>query len=295
MKFIHVHYDIIQPNWKVLHVGGGRQPFRRANFVLDNVSYNDREFNNSWVHTIPEHYSSSTWIQQPIEQTPWPFEDEEFDYVLIDSALVCTRDPIAVCNEMERVAKRGYVEVPSVTTEHLRGICEEKYTGYPTHRWIADVVDNKLRFYYKHPVIHVKKDFWVMQPGISQPPYINPNFSVTALFWDTTLSSYEDCDVAEFPDWVFEENTWKHKELIKTVTNELDFWKLSAPVPVLLEESPFRENSLVSLHTVQPKFLISMMTDSNQRSEDMLKFEHIIALRYKKQCEAINLSLNDKP
>lgn len=293
MQFIHVHYDIIQPNWKVLHVGGGRQPFRRANYVLDNISYEDRQHNNSWVHTIPEHYSSSTWIKQPIDQVPWPFEEEEFDYVLIDSALVHTRDPIAVCREMERVSKRGYVEIPSVTTEHLRGIVEKQYTGYPAHRWIVDVVDNKLRFCHKHPSIHMKEDFWVKYPETSKPPYLNPKFSVTALFWDTTLVSYEDLEVADFPDWVFEENAWKHKELM--ASGEIDIWNPSAPVPVLLEEIPFKENMLVPLQSVPAKFLISMMSDSNQRSEDMLKFEHIIALRYKKQLEAINLSTSDKP
>lgn len=281
MKFIHVHYDIIKPDWKVLQVGGSRQPFRRANVVIDPRPYLERSKRNSWVQTIPEYFSEETWFTQPLEETPWPFEDEEFDYVIIDDAIVSARDPVAVCREMERVGKRGYIEFPNVVLQHLRGAEDPNYTGYTSHRWFADVKDNAIRFSYKHPSVHVKRDFWIENPGVSVQPWINPKKAVDGLFWETSIQCYEDYENMDFPDWFFEENIWKYREQTKTEQQCKDFWKIDEPVPVMLESSPFQADTLVRINELPFKFAVSMVTNKNERHIEMLKFEHYIAAKIK--------------
>lgn len=281
MKFIHIHYDIIQPEWKVLHVGGGRQPFRRANFVIDSCSWSERNKANSWVQAIPEYFSENTWYTQSLEEIPWPFSDEEFDYVIIDDVIVQSRDPIAICREMERVAKRGYIEFPNVITQHLRGVESPNYTGYGNHRWFADVKNNAIRFSYKHPSVHGKKEFWIENPHLSVQPWINPTKAVDGIFWDTSIECYEDYEISEFPDWFFEENIWKYKEQTANEQQLKTFWKIDEPVPVMLETSPFQENTLVHINNVPFKFAISMLTNKNERHVEMLKFEHFIVAKNK--------------
>lgn len=277
MKFVHVHHSIIQPEWKVLQVGGGHQPFRRANYVIDNKPWSERRSVHSWLQNMPESFTEATWVAQDLENTPWPFEDEEFDYVIVDDALVATRDPIAVLKEIERVGKRGYIEVPSVYTHHLRGVEEEKYTGHTGYRWLTFVDNNELKFVYKHPSIHVKEDFWIKNPNISAAPYLAPKFSVVGLFWEESIVGAEDVDTAEFPDWFYEENIWSYKTHTDTPEKLQAFWKINDFVPVLLTDQPFRSGMLVDITTLQPYFSISMVTEQNQRHEDMLKYEYLIA------------------
>ena len=54
-------------------------------------------------------------ISAPTE--PWPFADDFFDFAVCTFTLEDVRDPIRVCEEMSRVAKAGYVEVPSLLDE----------------------------------------------------------------------------------------------------------------------------------------------------------------------------------
>ena len=56
----------------------------------------------------PERFSADTWVQRDIcDREPYPFEDEQFDFVVCSHTLEDVRDPIWVCDEMVRVAKRG--------------------------------------------------------------------------------------------------------------------------------------------------------------------------------------------
>ncbi|SBW25360.1 hypothetical protein FDG2_4521 [Candidatus Protofrankia californiensis] len=60
------------------------------------------------------------------------------------------RGPIAVCRELSRVARRGYVEVPSVWIECTFdvdvGPLTSRYPGYEKHRWPVFHEDDELLF-----------------------------------------------------------------------------------------------------------------------------------------------------
>lgn len=134
---------------RVLDVGGWWKPFTRADHVIDLLPYDSRG-GGGRIGNAPERFSSNTWTQFDICETPWPFDDKEFDFVYCGQTLEDIRDPIAVCRELSRVARRGYVEVPSAWIECTYDIdvgpLTPRYPGYEKHRWLVFEEDAGLLF-----------------------------------------------------------------------------------------------------------------------------------------------------
>ncbi len=59
-----------------------------------------------------------------------PFADDEFDFALCRNGMAQADDPVSACRELQRVAKRGFLEMP--------GILWECMLGHPAHRWAAE-------------------------------------------------------------------------------------------------------------------------------------------------------------
>jgi ubiquinone/menaquinone biosynthesis C-methylase UbiE len=62
-----------------------------------------------------------------------PFEDKSVDFLICSHTLEDLRDPIRVCREINRVAKAGYIEVPSRAMETIFGLEHRGYPGYYHH------------------------------------------------------------------------------------------------------------------------------------------------------------------
>jgi hypothetical protein len=229
------------------------------------------------MQTIPENFQEDNWFRHDITKRPWPYADKQFDYVIVGHDLVTVRDPVAVCKEIQRVGKRGYIETPSVFVEHLKGAESSEYAGFSSHRWLADFANGSLRFVYKHPYIHTNPNFSIENPNISQRPYVNPHHATLGFFWENFFEVYEDVELADFPDWYFEENIWKYKELTKTEEGHKLFWSIDTPVPVLLQKAPFVNNSLVPISEVDTVFSVPLITNQNVRHPEMLKLEQILS------------------
>jgi Methyltransferase domain len=137
----------------VLDVGGWIQPFTRADWVIDLMPYETRGRFGTQGEP-PERFTADTWVQRDIcDHVPWPFEDGQFDFVTCAHTLEDIRDPIWVCHELNRVARAGYVEVPSRLEEHTYGF-QGPWVGWGHHRWLIDVGGDRLEFVMKHHVIH---------------------------------------------------------------------------------------------------------------------------------------------
>ena len=67
------------------------------------------------------HFTAATWIRQDICGGRWPFDDHFFDFAICSHTLEDVRDPLHVCAELMRVAKAGYIEVPSRVKETCLG------------------------------------------------------------------------------------------------------------------------------------------------------------------------------
>lgn len=121
----------------VLDVGSGGGPNPRANVLCDKfVSDGVERHGNPLVTDRP-------LVVGDVEHLP--FADKAFDFVICSHVLEHVRDPATAINELQRVARRGYIETPSAEWEKL--------AGFPFHRWLVSRVDGRLVFQHKHAPI----------------------------------------------------------------------------------------------------------------------------------------------
>ena len=158
---------------EVLQVGGFDAPFGRADWVLDERPYTERG-----VAEGRERFDSRSWLVRDVcAREPWPFEDDRFAFAVC-TTLASVRDPIGVCTELSRVARAGYVEVPTIEAELAGG----------SMRWLCDVADAELVFVHKHPVV-------VGDARVRVPPRWHARLQaaerVHGLFWEDHLPARE--------------------------------------------------------------------------------------------------------
>jgi len=129
------HTTLEFPNhWKVLDVGSGHNPHKRANVLVDRFILNNFERSGQKID-MPE---DKLLIQA--DGAALPFPSKIFDFVICSH--VVEHIPIdeleAFCEELSRVAKAGYIETPSKWAEKLRHA--------PNHRWFVSSKNNVLIF-----------------------------------------------------------------------------------------------------------------------------------------------------
>lgn len=140
----------------VLDVGGWAVPFPRADWMLDLAPYETR---GEWGYDgdrAQERFTAATWVQRDIcDREPWPFADKQFDFAICSHTLEDVRDPVWVCSELVRVAKAGYIEVPSRLQEQAWAV-HGPWTGWSHHHWLIDVDQDaqSIDFVFKHHVVH---------------------------------------------------------------------------------------------------------------------------------------------
>ncbi len=119
---------------RVLDVGGATNRLARVDVVLDLLPGAD--------------------VRRDVcDREPWPFADDEFDFAICSHTLEDVRDPVWVCSELQRVARAGYVEVPSRLEEQCWGVHGE-WAGWSHHRWLVDVDDGGIVFGHKSHAVH---------------------------------------------------------------------------------------------------------------------------------------------
>ena len=149
--------DVLNPDDVVLDIGGWGRPFTRADRVMDLRPYESRGVLGH-DGELPERFSRETWIQRDIcDREPYPFQDDEIDFVICSHTLEDVRDPLWVCQEMVRIAKAGYIEVPSRLEEQCYGI-EGPWVGRAHHRWLIDVEGDAITFSHKSHVLDRRRD-----------------------------------------------------------------------------------------------------------------------------------------
>lgn len=144
----------LAPGALVLDVGGGARPFQRADWVLDILPFAARGALGYNASGATPRYDPETWVQRDIcDREPWPFRDEQFDFVVCAQTLEDVRDPVWVCAELQRVAAAGYIEVPSLREELTHGI-QGPWVGWGHHRWLVFAGESSIEFLFKHHVIN---------------------------------------------------------------------------------------------------------------------------------------------
>ncbi len=181
----------------VIDVGGGMAPFPRADWVIDALSFDQRgALLRSRQAEQPHRVRRDTWVQRDLcSREPWPLSDRQFDYAVCSHVLEDLRDPVWVCAEMSRIAKAGYVEVPSRVVEQSTGIEHPRLAGYYHHRWLVSVHDQQLEFRMKPHLLHVTRNAVVAATGFWRT--INPRYAITVLYWTDVLPCREVLEFGE--------------------------------------------------------------------------------------------------
>jgi Methyltransferase domain len=141
----------------VLDVGGWASPFDRADWVIDLQPYATRGRYDYDRASARERFSERTWVQRDVcDRDPWPFADDQFDFAVCAQTLEDVRDPVWVCRELCRVARAGYVEVPSRLEEQSLGV-HGPWIGWSHHRWLCEVLDGRIEFVAKPHLLHARR------------------------------------------------------------------------------------------------------------------------------------------
>ncbi len=112
----------IQPGDRVLDVGGGQRPLRRADVNIDFDVFEG-------LHRQGQAVSRDRPLVCGDVQR-LPFRTGAFDVACCRMVLEHVLDPVAACKELQRVARRGFLETPNTFWE-----C---FYGHPTHRWLIE-------------------------------------------------------------------------------------------------------------------------------------------------------------
>jgi uncharacterized protein YbaR (Trm112 family)/SAM-dependent methyltransferase len=104
----------------VLEVGSGNNPNPRSDILCDRYLHDNSERAGEF----------GIVIDRPLviaDGYHLPFADNAFDYVICSHILEHMKDPKSFLAEVERVGKRGYIEVPSAVSERI--------FGWDFHHW----------------------------------------------------------------------------------------------------------------------------------------------------------------
>ena len=129
-----------KPDWKILDIGCGYGANEFANTICD-------------VQDLSKFYKDKNFIK--LENKQLPFKDNEFDFVIASHVLEHVEDFKFFINELERVSKKGYIELPTKLEDNL--VFENKND----HLWHMDfddvnsklLISNKLQ--YIEPILTV--------------------------------------------------------------------------------------------------------------------------------------------
>jgi Methyltransferase domain len=184
----------------VLDVGGWAAPLNRADWIIDVMPYESRGAMFAGVGPGPARFSSETWVQADIcAQEPWPFENEFFDFALCTFTLEDLRDPIRVCAEMSRVARAGYIEVPSLLDELTWRNPEASggpWVGHAHHRWLCTLERGELVFLPKFHSLHSRRGAQVRPRWARQ---LRVDERVLGHFWEGALPARERVAIDSYP------------------------------------------------------------------------------------------------
>jgi hypothetical protein len=188
----------------VIDVGGWHNPFGPATHVIDLGSHATRQAADSLTPGEVERFSAETWTIHDVCTPPWPFEDNRFDFAICSHLLEDVRDPIAVCRELARVAKAGYIEVPSRAREifakarffTLRAaLGRMPEIGFYHHRWMVEGEGSALRFFRKSHQLAMDSDFFITRGELGRK--MTENESGRCLWWEGDFTAEEVYEVED--------------------------------------------------------------------------------------------------
>jgi hypothetical protein len=176
------------PEDVVLDVGAWAKPFERADWVLDLMPYDTRGMYGYDREHANERFSAETWVVRDMcNREPWPFADDQFDFAICSHTLEDVRDPVWVCSELQRVARAGYIEVPSRLEEQTFGV-QGNFVGWAHHRWFTEIKGDRIEFTMKIHGLHDHPPWYFPRERLAQ---LSPQEKVLSLWWEGSFEVTE--------------------------------------------------------------------------------------------------------
>ena len=151
--------------WNILDIGCGYNANKFAKVICD-------------IQDLSNHYQDKKFIR--LTEKKLPFKDKEFDFVVASHVMEHVEDVEFFIKEIERVSKKGYIELPTKLEDNL--VFENK----KDHLWHMDFddVENKLliskKVQYFEPVLTVS--------SIKKLNEVFRSSLVLELIWEDTIN-----------------------------------------------------------------------------------------------------------
>lgn len=168
----------IKSGERVLEVGGGHNPHPRSNVVVD--KFVDTNYHRSGDIKV---LKNQTFMQADGENLP--FKDKEFDYVICCQVLEHVENPEKFLSEQFRVAKRGFMETPSLLGEYLFPRESHKWIIHELNDVLYLVDKQKINFIYGYDMGELIQDYLPTHSiGFKLLEKTHPNMITNRIEWE---------------------------------------------------------------------------------------------------------------
>ena len=161
------------PDWKILDIGCGYNANKYANTVCD-------------VQDLSKFYQDKKFIQ--LDGKKLPFQDNVFDFVVASHVMEHVEDVNFFISELERVAKKGYIELPTKLEDNL--VFENK----KDHLWHMDFDDDDLKLLISKKIQYFEPILTVST--IKKLDEIFRRSLILELYWENKIDYIIDHSIA---------------------------------------------------------------------------------------------------
>lgn len=126
----------IKPGERVLDIGSGDIPFKYATDLAD-IAIEDDKYGRAGVPF--KYIAGKPVFECNVEELP--FDDKEFNFVYCSHVLEHVAHPEKACDELMRVAKRGFIETPTRAKDLWLNTAK-----LSRHRWAVEKIKDVLIF-----------------------------------------------------------------------------------------------------------------------------------------------------
>ena len=120
---------------RVLEIGPGATPFWRSDVFLEKKYDTKKEYVAQTGH-VGELQTDKKVVFY--EGSVFPFQDNEFDYVICSHVVEHVENPDQFLKEIQRVGKRGYLEFPTLYYDYLY--------NFPEHTMLLNYQEGVVRW-----------------------------------------------------------------------------------------------------------------------------------------------------